>query len=141
MKKVFEWSKIIIINIIQLAIIFLSGWGTGNLLRMINEHIHLSKIYEPIFRDHYILILIIFIVVYLLVSILLFIAFKFIEIKLISKPKKDSYQYMFILFLLAILLVNIRFLLYSNFTLSFLPITLIIVVINLVYEFKIKKKN
>jgi len=143
MKVVLNALKFIVITLVEAFIIFFSIQPIAQIFSNIGQKIHpdIASIAQDLTKSGWLMLFTI--LMYVVVGIVLFMVFKFIEVKLISKHTKKSYQYMLVPCVL-VLIAEILYIVFDigglGFVLIWTPMVAIIVISNLVYEFAIVKK-
>ena len=142
-KEYLQGLKIFIISVIEAIILFAAY------IPLVTSWCFIRDIFNPelqiydFYQNPYICLFTI--LIFIILGTGLFILFKFLEIKLISKHKKDSYQYMLLpCFLYLIAAVSFIYLEVFDFSMTlmiWIPLVLIIIIYNFIYEFIIQRKK
>jgi hypothetical protein len=146
MIKILNALKLTIISILEAIILFIFGYVIAYLFSYVSDWATDSELwYGQFYQNIYTLLAVI--IMFILFGIIMFTIFKFIEIKLISEHKKDSYQYL----LIPCVLIIIWEIAYSFsgiagvegfvYILLWSPMALVIVTLNQLYEFKFINKK
>lgn len=135
-----------IITVIETAILFITYKVVGNIFSYVSDRVTDSELWYPYFYQN-IYTLLTMVALFIIIGVILFILFKFIEVRLISKHHKNSYQYLLIPCVLIIIWEIIYSFAYVSgaeefvYVVMWSPIAIIIIALNLLYEFRIGKKK